>query len=59
MPKKKNEPKEKRPIDMTSDELARHLFGSEAADELKRIAAGGEQSKNGDNSAQPNDSESV
>ena len=57
MPKKKEQPP-KRPKDMTSDELARHLFGAEAADQLKRVASGGEQSEDGNNSAQSNDSES-
>jgi hypothetical protein len=49
---------QKRPVDMTSDELARYLFGAEAAAELKRIAVGDEKSEGGSNSAHPKDSES-
>ena len=56
MPKKKDQPK--RPIDMTSDELAYSVFPPEAVAELKRIAAGADQSDGDDNSTYPNDSES-
>jgi hypothetical protein len=42
--KKKTEKKE--PLDMTTDEAAEYLFGSEAARKLKEIAHGGKQPPN-------------
>jgi hypothetical protein len=55
MPKRKELPP-KRPIDMTSDELARIVFPPEAIAELKRIAGGEQESDGGSNSAQPKNS---
>ena len=58
---KKREPKkpeDKRPIDMTSDELVNSVFPPDVVKRLKEIACGDEEEKSGYSLSQEDDSRS-
>ena len=38
MPKREKRTKEKRPLELTDDEIMEHLFSKEVRDEAKRVA---------------------
>ncbi len=46
--KKKKKTEEKHPLDMTTDEAMKYLFGQEGAEHLKKIAHATNSPQNGD-----------